>query len=199
MQFVFYEWPLIKWLVSLYKKKSWGHMLTHSGEEVWRQSRGWSDGSTCQKNRIFLAPLEARRDKEGFSSRSFEGEYDPVYYLDFRHLLWRVGRKCFVSSHLVCGTVLCLVAQLCLTVCDSMDCSLPGTSVHGDSPGKNIGVGCHALLQGSSQPRDLTPVSWVAGEFIIIWASREASFVVLGNLIWWSGTHVSFWASDINP
>ena len=28
-----------------------------------------------------------------------------------------------------------------------MDCSLPGSSVHGDSPGKNTGVGCHALLQ----------------------------------------------------
>ena len=27
-----------------------------------------------------------------------------------------------------------------------MDCSLPGSSVHGDSPGKNTGVGCHALL-----------------------------------------------------
>ena len=29
-----------------------------------------------------------------------------------------------------------------------MDCSLPGFSVHGDSPGKNTGVGCHFLLQG---------------------------------------------------
>ena len=29
-----------------------------------------------------------------------------------------------------------------------MDCSLPGSSVHGDSPGKITGVGCHALLQG---------------------------------------------------
>ena len=29
-----------------------------------------------------------------------------------------------------------------------LDCNLPGTSVHGDSPGKNTGVGCHALLQG---------------------------------------------------
>ena len=27
-------------------------------------------------------------------------------------------------------------------------CSLPGTSVNGDSPGKNTGMGCHALLQG---------------------------------------------------
>ena len=44
--------------------------------------------------------------------------------------------------------VLCLFAQLCQTVCYSMDCSLPGAFVLGDSPGKNTGVGCHALLQG---------------------------------------------------
>ena len=43
---------------------------------------------------------------------------------------------------------MCLVAQSCLTLCDLMDCSPPGSSVHGDSSGKNIGVGCHALLQG---------------------------------------------------
>ena len=29
-----------------------------------------------------------------------------------------------------------------------MDCSLPGSSVRGNSPGKNTGVGCHALLHG---------------------------------------------------
>ena len=36
--------------------------------------------------------------------------------------------------------------SLCLTLCNSMDCSLPGSSVHRDSPGKNIGVDCYALL-----------------------------------------------------
>ena len=41
-----------------------------------------------------------------------------------------------------------LVAQSCLILCDPMDCSLPGSSVHGDYSGKNTGVGCHALLQG---------------------------------------------------
>ena len=44
-------------------------------------------------------------------------------------------------------SVLCLVAQLYLTLCDPTDCSLLGSSVHGESPGRNIGVGCHALLQ----------------------------------------------------
>ena len=38
--------------------------------------------------------------------------------------------------------------QLCLILCDPMDYSPPGSSVHGDSPGKNIGVGCLALLLG---------------------------------------------------
>ena len=48
----------------------------------------------------------------------------------------------------VCVCV-CLVAQWCPTLCDPVDCSLPGSSsVHEDSPSKNTGVGCHALLQG---------------------------------------------------
>ena len=36
--------------------------------------------------------------------------------------------------------------QSCLTLCDPTDCSLPGSSVHGNSPGKNAEVGCHALV-----------------------------------------------------
>ena len=36
----------------------------------------------------------------------------------------------------------------CPTLCGPMDCSPPGFSVHGNSPGKNTGVGCPAHLQG---------------------------------------------------
>ena len=36
--------------------------------------------------------------------------------------------------------------QSCPTLCDPLDCSLPGPSVLGDSPDKNTGVGCHAFL-----------------------------------------------------
>ena len=46
------------------------------------------------------------------------------------------------------GRFVCLVIQLCPTLCTPMDCSPPCSSVHGDSPDKNTGVGCHALLQG---------------------------------------------------
>ena len=43
---------------------------------------------------------------------------------------------------------MCLDAQPCPTLCDPIDCSPPGSSVHGDSLGKNTGMGCQALLQG---------------------------------------------------
>ena len=52
----------------------------------------------------------------------------------------------------------CLVTQSCLTLCEPMDCSLPGSSVQGKSPGKNTGVGCHALLQGIFPIQGLNPV-----------------------------------------
>ena len=42
----------------------------------------------------------------------------------------------------------CLFLQSCLALCHTMDCSPPGSSGRGDSPGKNTKVSCHALLQG---------------------------------------------------
>ena len=53
-----------------------------------------------------------------------------------------------------------LVAQSCLTLFDPMNYSLPGFSVYGDSPGKNIGVGCHSLLQGIFPTQGSNPGLW---------------------------------------
>ena len=57
-----------------------------------------------------------------------------------------------VSQRQICDKVYaCMCAkslQSCLTLCDPMDCSPPGSSVHGDSPGKSTRVYFHALLQG---------------------------------------------------
>ena len=48
--------------------------------------------------------------------------------------------------------VLCLVTQLCPTLCNAMDYSLSGSSIHGDSPGKNTGVGCYTAPRGLPNP-----------------------------------------------
>ena len=65
------------------------------------------------------------------------------------------------SPFLICSSsisaVLCLVAQSYSTLCDPVDCSPPGSSVHEDAPGKNTGVGCHALLQGIFPSEGLNP------------------------------------------
>ena len=47
--------------------------------------------------------------------------------------------------------------QLCRILCIPMYYSPPGSSVHGDSPSKNTGVGCHALLQGIFSTQGLNP------------------------------------------
>ena len=62
----------------------------------------------------------------------------------------------------------CLIAQSCLTVCDAMHCSLPGSSVHADSPGKNTEVCYMPSTRDSAQPRDRTPVSRIAGALFTI-------------------------------
>ena len=49
---------------------------------------------------------------------------------------------------IICSTCACTLSRFSLTLCNPMDCSLPGSSVHVDSLGKNTGVGCNALLQG---------------------------------------------------
>ena len=51
----------------------------------------------------------------------------------------------------------CLVIHSCLTLYNPMDYSLPGTSVRGDSPGKNTKMGCHVLLQGIFPTQGLNP------------------------------------------
>ena len=71
-------------------------------------------------------------------------------------------------------SVLGLVAPTCLTLCDHVNCSPPGSSVHGDSPGENAGVDCHALLQGIFPTQGSNPVSCIASRLFTIWATRQA-------------------------
>ena len=87
-----------------------------------------------------------------------------------------------------CYGVQCLVAQSCLTLCDPMDCNPSGSSVLGESPGKNTGVGCHALLQGIFT----TQGSRIIGRFFSIWAMGEAQE-------YWNGYPIPFPGYLPNP
>ena len=70
----------------------------------------------------------------------------------------------------VCVCVRALI-QLCLTVCDPMDCSLPSSSVHGILQAKILEWVAIPFSGESSQSKDRTQVSCIASEFFIVWAT----------------------------
>ena len=69
----------------------------------------------------------------------------------------------------VCG----LVAQSCLNLCNPMDRSPPDSSVLGILQARILEWVAIPFSQGSSQPRDRTQVSHIAGRFFTVWATRK--------------------------
>ena len=80
----------------------------------------------------------------------------------------------------VCVCVFVWVTQSCLTLRDSVDCSPSGSSINGILQGRILEWVAIPVSRGSSQPRDQTQVSWIAGRLFTVWAAREA-------LLWLDG------------
>ena len=68
-----------------------------------------------------------------------------------------------------------LVIQSCLTACDPVDYSPPGSSAHGILQAKILEWVAISISRRSSQPRNQTWVSHVAGRYFSIWATWEAT------------------------
>ena len=66
------------------------------------------------------------------------------------------------------------ISHLCPTLCDPIDYSPPDFSVHGISQARILEWVAILFSRGSSQPRDRTEVSCIAGRFFIAWTTREA-------------------------
>ena len=64
-----------------------------------------------------------------------------------------------------------------ILICDPMDCSLPGFSVCGILQARILEWVAISSSRGSSQPRDQTWVSHIAGSFFTIWATRQAPLI----------------------
>ena len=75
---------------------------------------------------------------------------------------------------------LCLVAQSWQILCNPMDCNPPGSSIQGDSPGKNTGVGYHVLLQGTFPIQGLN-LSLLCCRYIL-YHRKEWSFATCNTL-----------------
>ena len=89
----------------------------------------------------------------------------------------------------------CLVTQLCLTLCDPMDCSLPGSSVHRDSPGKNTGLGCHSFQRGIFPTQGSNP-----GLLHCKWIFYQLSYTIKIQFSYVFSTYIFFLNTvDLSP
>ena len=70
------------------------------------------------------------------------------------------------------------VAQSCTTLCDPLDCNLSGSSVHGIFQARVLEWVAISFSRGSSQPRDQTQVSHIAGRRFTLWATRGSPLLV---------------------
>ena len=67
--------------------------------------------------------------------------------------------------------MVCEVTQSCPTLCDPMDCSLPGSSLHGILQARVLEWVATSFSRGSSQPRDRTQISHIPGRCFNLWAT----------------------------
>ena len=75
-----------------------------------------------------------------------------------------------------------------------MDCSAPGSSVHGILQVRKLEWAAVPFSKGSSWPRDWTQVSCIAGRFFIIWATRENNTAQNNTLTQMWFEHWNFWS-----
>ena len=67
----------------------------------------------------------------------------------------------------------------CVRLCDSMDYSLPGSSIHGIFQARRrVAI---SFSRESSLPRDQTQVSCIAGRFFIVWGPWDAPYIYMGS------------------
>ena len=88
------------------------------------------------------------------------------------------------TTHIVVTSPVCLAKRKVkekkvkwlsrVRLCDPVDCSLPGSSLHGILQARVLEWVAIAFSRGSSQPRDRTRVSCIAGKRFKLWATREA-------------------------
>ena len=95
---------------------------------------------------------------------SSEGFYGQILTLFVLSTKWPFIFKCCAWS----------LSRLCLTLCDPMDCGPPDFSVHGILQTRILEWVAMHSSRASSQSRDQTQVSCIAGRFFTTWATREA-------------------------
>ena len=93
--------------------------------------------------------------------------------------------------------------SICPTLCDPMDCSLPGSSLHGILQARVLEWVAISFFRRSSQPRDRTQVFHIPGRRLNLWATREAQRKSVLNINWkdwcwsWNSNTLATWSEEL--
>ena len=91
---------------------------------------------------------------------------------------WSLAWRILSITLLECEVKWSEVAQLCLTLCDRIDCSVPGSSVHGIFQAIVLEWIAISFSGGSSKPRAWTRVSRIVDRRFTVWATREVHYII---------------------
>ena len=117
-------------------------------------------------------------------NRELHSHWHPTSCNTWMHILWKViigtiarphslaRISLFQLIHSLAGKEVELLS--CVQLCNSMDCSLPGPTVHGIFQARILEWVAISFSRGSSRPRDRTWVSHLAGRHFTLWATRES-------------------------
>ena len=105
-------------------------------------------------------------------SRHFTVCHVTSYSTPVNYMLQTISMQVYILNMAIHMYV--LVTQLCLTLCDPMDYSPPGSSVHGILQARILESVTISFSRGSSWPRDRTQVSCIAGKFFTIWTKGKS-------------------------
>ena len=156
-------------------KYCWGEGV-HWALQTWK----WVSGKS---------PLWQWHYKDGFLQTS------PSLGFSFHKM--RKRKSTWQDSMIIC---VCLVAELCPTFCNPMDCSLPGCSVHSILQARILERVAIPVSWGYSWPGNWSQVSRIAGRFLTVWATRPHMPQLRVCLLQLKISHVSTenWHSQID-
>ena len=172
-------WTFVRWkIVSNHKSQ---HIKEGSKQGTWRVGAGGGGGS-CSRW-LDPQPLCGLCPWVGLCGQ-VEQAQSCVQPLGLRHIKgewWHLSITSF-SPNFCCQLCL-LFAQWCPTLCDPVDCGLPGSSVYGILQAKILEWVAIPFSRWSSLPRDWTWVSCITGRFFTVWAIREVTKALITKAV----------------
>ena len=132
----------------------------------------WGKQNTNSKRYMHLYVHFSRKKKEilPFAATWLDMESIMLIEISQRNTVWF---QSYVESKKQKEGKESEVAQSCSTLCDPMDCSLPGSTIHGIFQVRVLEWGAISFSRGSSRPRDQTWVSHTVDRHFTVWDTRQ--------------------------